>query len=353
MIHREMFIVTPDVERVLLDAYGTTGWRRRVWSYTQGYAGVVLDDAVLVYFDAAALGQGHRRDTAEMIWCARFPRDIYQQPTWHYCVGEGPDDHECYRPRVIRTPDTWPAERRWLMTYTGTQWSRMGQPYRQHMALAWAADPLGPWAWRQDAIPARKQWPPVPGKPGIPAGIWATSVIVWHGRVLVIGRDASVPPPHHLIYEVQPDLTVTVEPIGVVVVSPPAAWLSDMRLTDGGMYALTSAQDAEHVAGSEIVEAYADLPPGDTWPAALTLRAGIRRFAHPDAALASFDAGYIRAADGGASWIDGVIANAGFPSGATKGPDQVGGWCGQVWSSAPRGVLERSPVPLPVAADVP
>ena len=331
MIHREFGFVMPDVELV------QGGFRRRKWSYVQAWSGIRMGEAYVVYYDGSCLGQGYH--LPEEIWATVYPLDPYRQPMFHRLFGCEAGEHECYGPSIIRTPATWPDDKRWLCSYAGTLRSTIGQAKRQHCGLGWAPNLFGPWRHNHVAIPPRGvipitgDWPP---------GMWPTALLVWRDRVILVTRDGSVPQPLvHEVCEIHPDLSATL--LGAIELpgEPPQQWCNDAMLAgDGrGLYVLEGGDPGQQGKRKAIVEWYADLT-GDAWPALVTMRRSGRVFAHPDPSVYTWDGGYMREPDGSvASPGETAFANAGNG----RGPRQIGNWWGQMWTSVPSPILERTP----------
>lgn len=334
MIHREFGFCMPDAI-----PSGDGRFIRKRDSYAQGYRGVRLDDAYLVTFDSARLGGGPGEDSQESVWAIRYPLDIYKSPTFHRLwASDRQDEHECYRPSLIRTPPTWPDSQRWLAAYTATRWSTVGKILRQHVGLAWAPEPLGPWEYNHDAIPPRdkvahdpaKQWPP---------GAWAVALLVYRGDVILVARDASVPQPLvHEVYRIAPDHSY--QRIGAIELpgTPPATYVTDVMWGGGGLYALESPP-----GHTEVVEWYADI--AGPWPEKIVMRRSGRRFAHPDPKVRTYEAGYMREPDGSvASPGETVFACAEVGRSVV----QIGDFYGQLWTSLAAPILERTPLAVEV-----
>lgn len=334
MVHREFGFCMPDAI-----PSGDGRFIRKPWSYAQGYRGVRLDDSYLVIFDGARLGGGPGEDCAERVWAIRYPLDQYQSPTFHSLWGaDRPDEHECYRPSLIRTPSTWPDEQRWIAAYTSTRWSTVGGILRQHVGFAWAPDPLGPWTYDDQVVPPRDRVPHAPDKQW-PPGVWAVALLVYRGEVLLVVRDASVPQPLiHEVYRIASDHTY--ERIGVIEFPgmAPATDVTDVMYGGGGIYVLESPR-----AHKEVVEWYGAF--SGPWPERITMKRSGRAFQHTNPHVRTYEAGYMREPDGSvASPGETVFAAAEVGRGVV----QVGDFWGQMWTSVPSPTLERTPLPVEV-----
>ena len=283
---------------------------RRVWTYWQGVSGLVTprEPGLLVYGDGGALDHG-----PEEMWAIRYtPSGAYWERWWG-CEG---DEGETYAPSLVRTPDSWPEDRRWLMGYSGTMRSTSGQRRRVWLGLAWIAD-LAYEQWdRRLVIP----W----GGTGPSGGVWCVALVVRDGEVIAIGRDSTYPVGQmHRRYRVQPDLSY--EDLGPIVLegAAPAAWCNDgMVLGDGRLVMVEGGNPGTHATQPRLVEYISE---GADW--SLVKPSG-RTWAHPDSTLRTFDGGYLRDELGHISLEDVVFAN--WSDG--RGPGKRGSWGVQWWA---------------------
>ena len=287
------------------------------------------------------------------------PANYWEMAQWHRLYGPSETQHETGLVSIVRTPASWPADRRWLLLGSCSGAGTWGSAYRVFIGIAAAPDALGPYTGTGKGIPSRREFEPPADAPWYPPGQWCVAGLVIGDRVLVIGYDPGAKnnptgQRTHVVWELHPDLTYTqTGEISFVGHMPPASgraytWLTDAAIgPDGRLYALDGGDPGQAQHRHAITEYASD----DPWTGGnVTLRATGRVFTAPGstdlpAGPLTWDAGYLRTPEGGMVG-DLVLANAGL----SDNPWVRGQWWMQWWTedAAVAGVLgvEIEPVRL-------
>jgi len=315
------------------------------WTYFQAPGGILLPDGELLI-----LHNGGGPGFPESDWLTRYPAP--GAPYWvrpeHVNLWSGDElEGETGLFGVCRTPESWPADRRWLLAWSGAWSLEWGKAYRVWVGLATAPAIVGPWTRKQAGIVSVKRIASPAANPWWPPGVWAAAPLVVGERVLVVVRDSGTPYPgtdRTLVYELAPDLTATL--VGSLHFSDEVAktWATDLALgADGRLYVLDGGDPGQAGERLEVVE-HATAGP---WAidGVAELKPTGRRYAHPRAGVFTWDAAFLRTPAGGLLEPRLVLANAGL--GANWA--QRGRWWLQFWDESDDGrYAERLAVePLP------
>ena len=302
MAHREIPLRMPDVLMV--------GQRAEplLWTYTQAPGLIQDDDGSLVL-----LHNGGAPSIPESNWMLRIPAagERYKRPTHHVLFSGDDHENETGLFGVCRTPDHWPADKRWLLAWSGAWQADWGaqKPYRVWCGLATAPSLSGPWTRKQAAIPSTRNVPQAaPPNAWWPNGTWAVAPLCLGDRVLVVVRDnshATLPGARHLVYEVYPNLAVSLNasglpmPIGRITVAGevPQAWLTDVAPDSAGRWFALDGGDPAQIPTRDRITEVASPGPWDG-RGAVVLEATGEVYQHPTPTVRTLDGGYLRTPEG-------------------------------------------------------
>lgn len=363
----------PDVKR--LPGPGPKGqYLRAPWTYFQGWSGILLDGQMILYGNGGGDIQQDlygvpRGQLPEEEWAIVYPvpnplmegkpGDYWELARWHRLYGPSETQHETGLVSIVRTPELWPEDKRWLLLGSCSSAGTWGEAYRVFIGIAAAPEALGPYVGTGKGITSRHEFEPPPTAPWYPPGQWCVAGLTVGERVFVIGYDPGAKnnptgQRTHVVWELFPDLTYQqTGEIGFVGHMPPDAtraytWLTDAAIgANGRLYALDGGDPGQAKYRHSIIEYASDGP----WlGSSTTLRQTGRVFSAPGsttlpAGSLTWDGGYLRTPEGGMVG-DLVLANAGL----SDNPWVRGQWWMQWWTedAATEGTLtvEIEPVRL-------
>ena len=329
---------------------------RAPWTYFQGWSGVLLDGQVVLYGNGGGdirqdLYGVPRGQLPEEEWALVYPlpdplmggkpAKYWDLAQWHRLYGPSSTQHETGLVSIVRTPASWPDDKRWLLLGSCSGAGTWGTAYRVFIGIATSYDLLNPFVGTGKGITSRREFEPPPDAPWYPPGMWCVAALTVGERVLVIGYDPGAKnnpkgQRTHVTWELHQDFTyellgeIHFDPIRPPAQGKPYTWLTDAAIgADGRLYALDGGDPGQASHRHDVTE-YASAGP---WAGEeVTLLPTGRVFsapgstALPDGGL-TWDAGYLRTPEGEMVG-DLVLANGG----TSADPWTRGNWWLQWWT---------------------
>lgn len=354
----------PDVKTLSCDPEGVQ-FLRAPWTYFQGWSGIWDEGRLVLYGNGGGeIPQGMYYGVPggqlpEEEWAIEYPKPTskhegrpekyWDLAKWHRLYGPSAGQHETGLVSIVRTPPTWPDDKRWLLLGSCSAEGTWGAAYRVFVGIATSPTLLGSYAPTGKKIesvheaPINGFWPP---------GAWCVAGITVGDRVFVITYDPGVSASEynkgrmHVIHELLPDLTSrrtgTVVLEGLSAPKPNAAytWLTDAATRDGWLFALDGGDPGQAQYRHSIIEYASDT----VWTGEgdIVLKKTGRVFVPPGSTTLpsgplTWDGGYVRTGEGELA-KEMILANAGL----SGNPWIRGQWWMQWWSDDP----QLGPVPF-------
>jgi hypothetical protein len=318
------------------------------WQYLQHPRGTKMPDGTLIVWS-----NGGVLDIIEDRYMCRYWENGHSE--WVRMTGSDSEQGETGIASCCQTPASWPADKRWLLAWSGSYRAEWGQAYRVWIGLATAPNPEGPWTCHPAAITSQRTEPvPPPPNNWWPPGIWSVAAMCVNDRVIVLGRDSGVhfpsDIPRHTMYEISQDMSSKIVGGLWIENERPASWIRDAAFSsDGSFRGLIGNGPHEGPVvpgGDPIEEVWVQnwMPDGK-----FTVTKTGRKWSNTNTKTFYFDSGFIRSPFGELIEPVTVMCNEGTTSGVVRG-----GWWLKWMSEDPwaSGLLEHEPSPARVGAAV-